>query len=450
MIVMKFGGTSVGTPERVDVTARIVKRELKRKPAVVVSAFGGVTNMLIQKAREALAGTVHLKDFYDRHREYIRAFGLPEDLIAPDLFHLEELLKGISLVRELTPRTLDLVQSYGERISHRIVAARYRDLGIEAMPMEAPELGFLTDSEFGKANLLEESYELIRKNMKRIRGVPVVTGYIAKDKEGNITTIGRSGSDYTATILGAAIGAEEVQIWTDVNGVMSADPGFVPEARSIPRLSFEEASELAYYGAKVLHPATIVPAVRRNIPVRVLNTFQPSHPGTVILSHIERSPHVIKSVTFKKNVYLITIASTGMFLQHGFLARIFEVFAHHGISIDMVATSEVTVSVTTDSSQNLTPAVRELSQFADVTVEKDMTMVAVVGEGIRETRGIAGKVFAALGRAGVSVVMISQAATKINISFLIETSGLKPAVVALHREFVGGRAPAKAARGRAS
>jgi aspartate kinase len=436
MIVMKFGGTSLGTPEQVDASARIVKKQLSRKPVVVVSAFSKVTNALIQKAQEALAGTVHLKDLYERHREYLRAFSLPEDLIAPDLFHLEELLKGISLVRELTPRTLDLVQSYGERLSHRIVAARFRDLGIDAMPVEAPDLGFLTDSDFGKANLLEESYELIRNNLKRIRGVPVVTGYIARDREGNITTLGRSGSDYTATILGAAIGAEEVQIWTDVNGVMSADPGLVPGARSIPRLSFEEASELAYYGAKILHPSTIVPAVRRNVPVRVLNTFEPGHPGTVILARIERTPQIVKSVAYKKNIYLVTIASTGMFLQHGFLSRIFEVFARYGISIDMVATSEVTVSVTTDSSNNLTPAVRDLSAFADVTVEKDKTMVAVVGEGIRETRGIAGKVFTALGKAGANALMISQAATKINLSFLIESKDLQPTVVALHRQFV--------------
>jgi len=439
MIVMKFGGTSLGAPERVDTAARLVKEQLERKPAVVVSAFGGVTDLLIANARMALTGTVQLGDVRARHREYIQAFGLHEDIVAPDLFRLEELLRGVSLVRELTPRTLDLTVSFGEMMSHKIVAARFRDLGIPAVPVPAPDLGFRTDSAFGGARLLDESYALIARNMARIDGVPVVTGFIARDEDGNVTTLGRSGSDYTATILGAAVGAEEIQIWTDVDGVMTADPSVLERALSIPRLSFEEASELAYYGTRVLHPSTIIPAVTRNIPVRVLNTFQPENKGTVILAHVEPSKEVIKSIVYKESLYLVTIASTGMLLQHGFLARIFNIFERHGIDIDMVSTSEVTVSLTTDSSKNLNLAVKDLSRFADVTVEKEKTIVGVVGTGIRETRGIAARVFSAVAETGVNVLMISQGATKINVSFLIEDQDIPLVIPALHDEFFAPR-----------
>jgi aspartate kinase len=267
--------------------------------------------------------------------------------------------------------------------------------------------------------------------------VPVVTGFLARDREGNITTLGRSGSDLTATYLGAAVDAEEVEIWTDVDGVMSADPSVEPDARSIEMLSFEEASELAYYGARVLHPTTIVPAVRRNVPVRVLNTYAPGLPGTVILAKATPSPQVVKSIVYKENLYLITIASTGMLMQAGFMARIFSVFEDHGISVDMVATSEVTVSLTVDSSRNLNAAVKELGHFADVTVERDKTLVAVVGTGIKETRGVAAKLFSAIAKTGVNVQMISQGATKINVSFLVDNKDIRKVVRALHVTFFG-------------
>ncbi|MHC4600746.1 MAG: aspartate kinase [Planctomycetota bacterium] len=437
MIVMKFGGTSLGDPGRVDVAARLVKKNLKRDPAVVVSAFSGITDLLIKKANDALTGRIQINDLYRRHREYTNAFGLSEDLVAADLFRLEELLRGVSLVRELTPRTLDLVVSFGEMMSHKIIAARFRDLGIPAVPAASPELGFLTDSTFGGAQLRKESYRRIRRNLQRIDGVPVVTGFIARDEEGNITTLGRSGSDYTATILGAAARAEEIQIWTDVDGVMTADPTVVLDALSIPHLSFEEASELAYYGARILHPATILPAISRNIPVRVLNTFRPDHKGTVILAHVGKTREVIKSIVYKEHIYLVNIASSGMLLQHGFLAKIFGVFEKYEINIDMVSTSEVTVSVTTDSSKNLNHAVRELSKFADVTVEKEKTIMGVVGTGIRDTRGVAARVFSAVAASGVNVLMISQGATKINVSFLIDDRNIRKAVAALHTEFFG-------------
>ncbi len=435
MIVMKFGGTSLGDPERVDAAARIVKAQIARGPAVVVSAFAGVTDMLIQKAREALTGKVSVNEIYKRHQQFIRAFNLPEDIVSPELFRLEELLRGVSLVRELTPRTLDLTSSFGEMMSHKIVAARFRAHDIPAVPAPSTDLGFLTDSTFGGARLKDESYALIKKTMARVEGVPIVTGFIARDEEGNITTLGRSGSDYTATILGASLRAEEIQIWTDVDGVMSADPSVLPEALPIPRLSFEEASELAYYGARVLHPSTIIPAVKRNIPVRVKNTFHPDHPGTVIVHHVDPSREVIKSIVYKEHIYLVTVASTGMLLQHGFLARIFGVFDRHGIVIDMVSTSEVTVSFTVDSSANLNEAVREISRFADVTVESKKTIVGVVGTGIRDTTGIAARVFSAVAGTNVNILMISQGATKINISFLIEDEDIPPVVRALHEEF---------------
>ncbi|MBI4613604.1 MAG: aspartate kinase, partial [Planctomycetes bacterium] len=263
----------------------------------------------------------------------------------------------------------------------------------------------------------------------------VTTGFIGKTPAGEITTLGRGGSDFSAALFGERLAAEEIQIWTDVDGVMTADPRVVPAARLLDTLSFEEASELAYYGAKVLHPATIVPAIKKNIPVRVLNTMRPEIRGTTIVRAGVKAPTVAKSIATKKNIHVINITSLRMLLAHGFLARIFEIFDRYQVVIDMVATSEVSVSVTTDSERNLEPALAEIRGFAEVEHRSGRTILYLVGHGLRETAGIASVFFQTLADAGVNIEMISQGSTRINIGIIIQDGDAARAVQTLHRRF---------------
>lgn len=285
MIVMKFGGSSVGAPERIARVLEIVKGRLPRRPVVVVSAFRGVTDELLELGREALRGELgRLEGIAARHREAARALGVDAAPVEPLLAELEQLARGVSLLKELTPRTLDRLAGYGERLSVRIVAAAFSKGGVPARAVDAHEAGLLTDERFGGASPLPEADALLRASLAGEGPLPVVTGFIGRTRGGELTTLGRNGSDYTATILGAALGAEEVEIWSDVDGIMTADPRIVPEARPLETLSFAEACELAYYGGKVLHPHTLVPAMRKGIPVRALNTFKPERPGTRIVA----------------------------------------------------------------------------------------------------------------------------------------------------------------------
>ena len=436
MIVMKFGGSSVSDGARIRGVIEIVRARLDRKPIVVASAFRGVTDDLFAAAEEALTGKDALPDkLRARHQGVIADLGLSPDLVKDTLSELAVLLKGISLVKELTPRTLDYVVSFGERLSTRIIAAAFEKAGIPASQHDAFDIGMLTDDQFGGAQPLPEAEPELRRHLEAIPKLPIVTGYVGKTRGGDITTLGRNGSDFTATILGAAVGAEEIQIWSDTDGVMTADPRLVPSAKPIAYLTFDEASELAYYGGKVLHPSTIVPAVRKGIPVKVLNTFRPSHPGTTILAKVDQPQVGVKSIAHHLSNYVVNIRSSRMLMGHGFLARLFGVFAEHRVVVNMVSTSEVTVSVTVDSPRNLDAAVESLSKFAEVTVEEGRTVVCVVGEGLRSTPGVAGLVFEALRGASVNVLMISQGASKINVAFVVADRDAETAVRALHGKF---------------
>jgi len=438
---MKFGGTSLTGADQVHRVIDLVRDRRDRQPVVVVSAHGGVTNVLDGLAKSALEGRVSIERVRFRHAEILEGLGLPKDLVDDLLGELSSLLTGITLVKELTDRSLDYIHSFGERLSSRIVAAAFRKAGLPARALLAWDLGLVTDSAFGAAHPRKESFPRIRRALETVTDVPVVTGYIAKDRDGNITTLGRSGSDFTASIIGAAVGAEEIQIWTDVEGVMSADPRIVPHAASIPRLSFSEASELAYYGARVIHPSTMVPAVEEGIPLRVLSTLRPDHPGTVILGDSENGDSAVKSIAQKRGLTLINVVSTRMLLQHGFMARLFDVFARHEIVVDMIATSEISVSITTDSKRDVTPCVRELSGFAEVEIERGLGIVCLVGEGIRRQPGVTARIFTTLSDAGVTTRMISVGATKINVSFLVDDEDVEPSVKALHAAFFGGVRP---------
>jgi aspartate kinase len=435
---MKFGGTSLGTPETINTVREIVKARLPEKPVVVASAHSGVTNMLFGLAYDAVRGRHDTFDLRQAHYKITDALGLERSVIQRDLDELEELLKGISYVKELTPRSLDYAVSFGEKFSTKVIAAYFSKTGLPAVAVNAYDLGLLTDSNFGGANPLPKGDPVIRKNIAKFTDVtPIITGYIAKDENGDITTLGRSGSDYSASIIGAAVGAKEIQIWTDVDGVMTADPGLVEGAETVASLSFEEASELAYYGAKVIHPSTIIPAIKKDIPVRVLNTYKPDNPGTVILRECAPAARAAKSIAYKKGVTLITVISTRMLLQHGFMAKLFETLNRHRVVIDMIATSEVSVSMTTDTRTHIRAVVKEISEYAQVTVEENKAIVCVVGDGIRRDVTAAGRVFGALANESVNVHMISQGATKINIAFLVDNADAERTVKTLHNTFFG-------------
>jgi aspartate kinase len=435
--VLKFGGTSVGDPARIVNACEIIAQRAKQDTlVVVVSAASKVTDMLLSMAGHVAAGgTVDITALEHRVNGILSAFSLAETTIAHELVALRTLLDALAKHRSLTAELSDHIVSFGERISARTVAAILNGRGLRAQALDAFSIGMVTDSNFGSAEPLPESESLIHNALAaHPMDIAVVTGFIGATEDGRITTLGRGGSDYSAAIIGAAVNATEIEIWTDVDGVMSADPRVVAEAKTIPSLSFTEAAELAYFGAKVLHPKTIHPAVRKSIPVRVLNTFRPEAKGTVITADgagID-SDQPARAMAAKKGITVVQIVSTRMLLAHGFLAKIFEAFARHRIVVDLVATSEVSVSLTIESDENLPRALSELRRFADVQVITGRALVAVVGLGIGDALGIAGRVFGALAAARVNIELISAGSGRANMSMVVAEQDADRAVCALH------------------
>ncbi len=440
MIVMKFGGTSVGDARSIRAAVGIVRSRLERRPVVVVSAMAGVTDALIAAWERASRGRGAGGSIAARHLAAARDLGLPLQDVRGEARGMEAALAAVRGRRGSSAADRDRIVSFGERLSAHLVAGALHSAGVEAAAAPAGDAGLVTDAAFGEAEPLPEAYPALRRGLRRRPGVPVVTGFIGRTRDGRPTTLGRGGSDYTAAILAAALGAEEVEIWTDVSGVMSADPRVAPEARTIERLSFAEAAELAYFGAKVLHPKTLLPAMAAEIPVRVLNTGDPAHPGTLITRAATRSRGVVKAIASKKHIIVVDVVSTRMLLAHGFLARLFQVVADRGVVVDLVSTSEVSVSMTVDRGDRLREAVREIRRFAQVRINRDRAVVCVVGEGLGQVPGLAGKVFSTLGREGINVEMISQGASKLNISFVVRGDQADGAVRALHRRFFRARA----------
>lgn len=440
MRLMKFGGTSVGDPARVSNLCEIVRGALHLEPVVVVSAASKVTDMLLTAARKAAAGTVDLAPIEARVTSLLAAFDIDPALVAAELAGLRDALELIRAAGDATPELTDLVASYGERISVRGVAATLTAKGIPATHHDAFDVGMITDENFLGAEPLAESDALISERvtaLARSGRVPVITGFVGKTLDGRVTTLGRGGSDYSAAVIGSAIGADEIEIWTDVPGVMSSDPRVVPEAHTIPVLSFDEAAELAYFGAKVLHPKTIHPAVRRGIPVRVKNTFEPSHSGTVITADGDRAAKGARAIAHKKGVAVVNVVSTRMLLAHGFLARIFEVFARHRVVVDLVSTSEVSVSCTVDREEGLAGALAELSTIGEASVASGRTLVCVVAAGLLTNPDVCPRIFAALGRKGIAVELLSMGASAINVSMVVAGDRGEEAVRALHGELFG-------------
>lgn len=439
MLVMKFGGTSVGSADRIKVVGEIVSSNISKKPVVVCSAVSGVTNMLIEIANTGFKGlpTQELqKKLKEKHDGIIRELGIRPDIIDNLFDDLARLMERVELIKQPSAETMDKIQSFGERMSCRIVADYLDDIGVAAEAHDAYDIGMVTTPEFGKAEPLPHAYGLIKSHISKLMHVPVITGYIGKTTAGEITTLSRGGSDYTAAIIGAAVNSEEIQIWTDVNGVMSTDPKIVRDAKTIETLSFDEASELATFGAKVLHPKTIIPAVEKSIPVRVLNTYNPTHKGTLIVTKSEKTDKVVKAIACKKGISIVNLSSTRMLNAHGYLARIFEVFRDYQKSVDMISTSEVSISMTVNEPDGMEKIVKELAGIATVKMETGKAIICVVGEGMKYSIGTAGKVFTAIGKAGIDIEMISQGASEINISFVVDEKDAEKAVKVLHDEFI--------------
>ncbi|MBS3100880.1 lysine-sensitive aspartokinase 3 [Candidatus Woesearchaeota archaeon] len=435
---MKFGGTSVGNAERIRNTAEIVKSNAKKHPVVVVSAVAKMTDALIRLANECSEGkgAATLEYIKKTHYGIIGQLELSNALLERDMDELENLASK-SKNKRLNSRVLDCFQSFGERMSSKIVAAQLNKIGVKSQAFDSWDLGFLTDSEFGNAEPLEASHARIKNSIRKLDAVPVITGFIGKTENGEITTLGRGGSDYTAAIIGAAVDADEIQIWTDVDGIMSTDPKIVGNAIALDNVSFAEASELAYFGAKVLHPKTILPAMDKDIPVRVLNSFNPKNKGTTILKKAGKNHRAVKAIACKKNVTRINVDSKRMLGAYGFLARLFDVFAEHKRSVDVVSTSEVSVSLTIDGNGDLEPILGELRDIANIDIAKNKAIICVVGESMRRTPGIAGLTFSTLGKSGINVEMISQGASQINITFIVDGKDAEKAVKVLHKEYFG-------------
>ena len=436
MIVMKFGGTSVESAEAIERVTGIVRSRLSRKPIVVVSAMGKTTNRLLKIANLAVAGkrddalseVIALRDFH------LRESGM-ERTVDEHFQELTELVKGLAVLGELTPRSIDAISSYGERLSSLIVTNYFKHHGLNAIHLDSRKV-IVTDRRHTQAApLLDKTYAKLAATVPPLaqNHVVVMGGFIAATEDGISSTLGRGGSDFTASLVGAGIGAEEIQIWTDVDGMLTADPNVVPEAHRVKVISFNEAAELAYFGAKVLHPATVLPAIDRNIPVLILNSRRPQVDGTRITSETVPSKNVVKSVACKSKVVLVNVRSTRMFMAHGFLRRIFEVFDRYETSVDMVATSEVSVSLTVDQPERLSGIVKDLSEFSEVSIDENQAIICMVGENIRYTPGVVGRVFKALG--GINVRMVSQGASALNLGFVVACQDLAAAIGALHREF---------------
>lgn len=434
MIVMKFGGTSVGNADRISNVANIVKSNINKKPGVVVSAVGGVTDKLIELGNASAENKANkiLGDIKRTHYGILEKLGLDESLLKKDIETLTDLINNN---KTISAKTLDEFQSFGEQMSSKIVAAQLNKIGVKADAFNAWDFGFFTNDEFGNAEPLEETFNNLDSNIKNLNVIPIVTGFVGKTRNGEITTLGRGGSDYSAAIIGSAINAEEIQIWTDVDGVMSTDPKVVSNAKTLDRISFAEASELAYFGAKVLHPKTILPAMNKNIPVRVLNSFNPKCNGTMILNNVEKNRQLVKAITYKKNIMLINVISTRMLGAYGFLARVFNIFDKYKKSVDVISTSEVSISLTIDNENEIDDIACDIEEIARVRVLKDRAVVCIVGEHMMNVPGIAGRTFEALGKNNINVEMISQASSGVNITFVVDRRDMETAVRCLHEEY---------------
>jgi aspartate kinase len=449
VIVAKFGGTSVGDAEAIARTAGIVRARLERSPVVVTSALAGTTNRLIEIGQQAAAGQLIValtivEELRARHFATIDALGVGDDtelvtdtgVLFDELAHLAE---ALSVLGDVTPRSLDAVSSMGERLAAPIVAAALARIGVPAVFVDARRV-MATSDDFGRAEPRPDEVAMACRAhvlpLVREGRVPVLGGYIGATAQGVTTTLGRGGSDYSASLLGAAMDAEAIEIWTDVDGMLTADPRVVPGARLIEHIRFDEAAELASFGAKVLHPSTIAPAVRRGIPVYIFNSRRPEGSGTRITFDAPRRP--VRAIAGKGRTVVVKVRSPRMLAAPGTMRAIFEVFERNRTSVDVVATSEVSVSVTVDDVQHLEAIVAQLSAFGDVAVERGRGIVALVGAGLGESTASMARALTALG--DLRLYMLSLSATGINLTLIVDGDAVHEAMRRLHAAFFEGEA----------
>jgi aspartate kinase len=455
-LVMKFGGTSVADAERMRRCAKLVAARAKQdRTVVIVSALDGMTEELLALAEAAgtsnlAALKARLEEVRKRHRATASAFGVP-DAVDGLLSQLDQLATGISMVGELTPRSKDAVVAFGEKLSAPLFARALQAEGLQARSFTGQEAGLVTDERFGEAEpLMELSLYQIAETLRgplEAGEVPVVTGFIAATQHGVTTTIGRGGSDYSATIVGAAVKADEVWIWSDVDGLMTADPRIVPQARLLPQIRFIEAIEMGLFGAKSMHPRALEPAWDRKIPVRMKNTFHPDGPGTLISDGGGRPPEIIRSVLLVKDVGLINITGAALMGRPGTAAKILSLLAEAGINVRMItlSVSEGGISLAVNGGQlakakaTLEANLLRTGEARDVQVVDKVAIVAVIGSYMRGYPGTAGRVFTAVGRGGVNVMAIAQGSSELSISFVVKGEEGPQAVKVLHAEFLEGK-----------
>jgi aspartate kinase len=465
MIVMKFGGTSVADQAAIERLISIVRAARQaaiqpespdwRGPIVVVSALGGATDKFLAAAASAGAGDISdaretLEALRARHLEVAGIVSQTAEraevdaFIAQEFDALDRLVGALGVLREVTPRWMDTIAATGEILSSRIIAAALATRGLAGSFVDARRAIVTGPEHTAAPPLVAETAATLTAVMDPLLAdhrIPVVGGFVGATREGVTTTLGRGGSDYSAAIIGAALGASEIQIWTDVDGMLTADPRIVPNVHVVPHLSFGEASELAYFGAKVLHPATIQPAVGQNIPVRILNSRRPQDSGgTLITRHRPPSDRLMTAVASKRGVTVVDITSTRMLMAHGFLTRIFGAFEQHRTSVDVVTTSEVSVSVTIDDARRLPQIIESLGEVADVTREDQMAILCAVGDGLQRDPTFVSHLLEALG--GIPIRMLSQAAARRNITLVIREVDLETALTRVHERFLGVEARA--------
>jgi aspartate kinase len=461
MIVMKFGGTSVEDGKAIERVAEIVGSRCEQKPVVVVSALARVTDALVTMSQLAASGS--LAEGLRLHRQVRqRHFAVLGSLVngrgetevrsrLQALFDsLADVLRGVAALGELSPRTSDNLLSFGELLSSQIVNTAFRARGMDAVLVDSRQL-MVTDASYTRAvPQREETNRRLRQSLKPLVAtgrIPVMAGFIAATADGIATTLGRGGSDFSAALIGAGLGARRIEIWTDVEGMMTTDPRLCPDARRIDVIGFDEASELAHFGAKVLHPATLIPAVEKNIPVYVLNSRNPDSKGTCIRARARPSKTVLRSIAAKRGVRVVNVRLPRMIAPRtlgagdkGFLHALFEAFDRHACPADLVSTSDISVSVAVEASRDLAGLVQDLKRLGNVEVEDNKAILCLVGEKLRGRIGVAARVFGVLAGASINVHMISQGASEINISFVIEERDIPEAVKQLHADFFAERA----------
>ncbi len=454
MIVQKYGGTSVGTSERLISVAQIIEKACEKEPVLaVVSAMSsyvkseGTTSRLLHAADCAIHQEdfkpilLQLRDFHiNTVKECIKDSNVHKSVqsyVERIFDKLKQFLEALTVIREFSSRSSDRILRVGEKLSASILAGVLKDRGLKGEYIDlsniAPEGYSKVSPKFFTAlesNLLDLLSPVVKE-----KKVPVITGFLGEIPGGIIESIGRGYTDYTSSLVAAVLKVRELQIWKEVDGIFTADPKLVDQAKVLASITPQEAAELTYFGSEVIHPFTMERVTRANVPVRIKNTFRPNEPGTLITEQ-EIDRHVIKNITAKKNITILNIGSNRMLMAYGFMAKVFRVFEKYGVIIDLIATSEINISLTVEKSDRLGELIEELEGLGDVTIYKDRAIISMVGQKMRLTTGISGKMFSCLSEEGINIEMISQGASEINISCVVENKDADKAVQALHKRFI--------------